>query len=216
MSNWVRSVGLKALWLAALLAGLTVAGVVQAEGLSGTTLVNAVRQGGYVLVMRHASSPQTPPTADAAEPGNTKLERQLDDTGRSTARAMGTATKALGIPIGQVWSSPTYRALETVRLAGLPAPTVADELGDAGQSMQAVSGSQSVWLSAAALLGDGDDVGPRQTAIFRGLHVAGAAELLGAFGQIPNPAIRATLVKLAKLIAKEEAVAVGGVSLVGA
>jgi phosphohistidine phosphatase SixA len=112
--------------------------------------VNALRQGGYVLVMRHASSPQTPPTAAAAEPGNTRLERQLDDAGRSSARAMGAAIKALGIPIGQVWSSPTYRARETARLAGLPAPTLADELGDAGQSMQATSATQSGWLRAKA------------------------------------------------------------------
>jgi hypothetical protein len=47
---------------------------------------------------------------------------------------MGKAIKTLGIPVGEVWSSPTYRALETVRLASLPNPTTAVELGDNGQS----------------------------------------------------------------------------------
>ena len=65
--------------------------------------------------------------------------------------------------------------------------------------------AHALGVPAAALLGEEDEVGPRQAAIFRGLHVAGAAELLEAFAQIPNPAVRATLVKLAKLIAKDEA-----------
>ena len=76
------------------------------------------------------------------------MERQLSDTGRSSARAMGRAIETLSIPIGEVWSSPTYRALETVRLAGLPNPTTAVELGDGGQSMQAISKGQTVWLQA--------------------------------------------------------------------
>jgi hypothetical protein len=61
---------------------------------------------------------------------------------------MGQAIKALNIPVGEVWSSPTYRALQTVRLAGLPSPKTAFELGDGGQSMQATSKGQAVWLLA--------------------------------------------------------------------
>ena len=139
---------LKGLRLIAILAGVLVTGTAQADTLSGTALVTALRQGGYVLVMRHTSSPPTPPTARSAEYDNTKLERQLDETGRSSTQAMGKAIKTLGIPVGEVWSSPTYRALETVRLASLPNPTTAVELGDGGQSMQAISKNQTVWLQA--------------------------------------------------------------------
>ena len=98
--------------------------------------------------MRHASSPPTPPTAASAEPSNIKLERQLDETGRSSALAMGEAITTLAIPIGEVWSSPTYRAQQTARLANLPVPAVAAELGDGEQSMQAIAKGQTVWLQA--------------------------------------------------------------------
>ena len=139
---------LKRLRLIAILVGMLVTGTAQADQLSGTALVTALRQGGYVLLMRHASSPTAPPDSGSAEPENTRLERQLDETGRSSAQAMGSAIKTLSIPVGEVWSSPTYRALETVRLASLPNPTTAVELGDGGQSMQAISKGQAVWLQA--------------------------------------------------------------------
>jgi phosphohistidine phosphatase SixA len=117
-----------------------------AQTLSGEALVNALRQGGYVLVMRHASSPREAPARQTANADNVKLERQLDDNGRATAIAMGKALRDLKIPIGDVLASPTYRALETIRLAELPRPRAQDELGDGGQSMQAVVDAQSAWL----------------------------------------------------------------------
>ncbi len=100
------------------------------EDLPGAALVRLLQQGGYVIVMRHARSPDTPPTADKADPENPGHQRQLDETGEETARAMGAAFKALHIPVGEVWSSPTYRALQTVQLADLPRPQTATEIGD--------------------------------------------------------------------------------------
>jgi hypothetical protein len=132
----------------AALYGLMALAGAHAQNLSGPALIQALQGGGYVLVMRHASSPPTPPTDAEALPDNRKRERQLDETGRLAASAVGAAIRSLNIPIGQVWSSPTYRALETVRLLGLPAPRTAAELGDGGQSMQAVGSDQSAWLKA--------------------------------------------------------------------
>jgi hypothetical protein len=137
--------------LIAILVGILVTATAQAEPLSGAALVMALRQGGYVLLMRHASSPPAPPAPGSAEPDNTRLERQLDETGRTAAQAMGRAIKALNIPVGEVWSSPTYRALETARLASLPDPMPAAELGDGGQSKQAISKGQAAWLQAKAV-----------------------------------------------------------------
>ena len=137
--------------LIAILVGILVTATAQAEPLSGAALVTALRQGGYVLLMRHASSPPAPPAPGSAEPDNTRLERQLDETGRTAAQAMGRAIKVLNIPVGEVWSSPTYRALETARLASLPDPMPAAELGDGGQSMQAISKGQAAWLQAKAV-----------------------------------------------------------------
>lgn len=121
-----------------------------ADPLAGAALVKALQGGGYVLVVRHASSPQTPPSAAEADPGNLGHERQLDEAGRRAASAMGTAILALRLPIGEVWSSPAYRALQTVRLAGLPAPRTAPELGDGGQSMQTASEDRAAWLRKQA------------------------------------------------------------------
>jgi phosphohistidine phosphatase SixA len=110
---------------------------VLAAPLSGQALVSALQHGGYVIVMRHARSPVALPDAKTAEPDNTAHERQLDAAGKDSARAMGEALKALHIPIGEVWSSPTYRARETLSFASLPAPETAAPLGDAGENMQA-------------------------------------------------------------------------------
>jgi phosphohistidine phosphatase SixA len=124
-----------------------VSGGANAETLSGASLVEHLRHGGYVLLMRHASSPTSLPDKRSADFYNTNLERQLDVKGRSSAIAMGNALKRLGVPIGTVLSSPTYRALETVRLASLGSARTYVELGDGGQSMvaSAVTG-QAAWL----------------------------------------------------------------------
>lgn len=111
-------------------------------------LTASLLAGGLVIVMRHASSPGTPPTSETARPGNTGLERQLDAAGEAGSTAMGDALRALKIPIGEVLSSPTFRARETVRAARLPNVEIIDALGDNGQSMQGVTEAQAAWLRA--------------------------------------------------------------------
>ncbi len=121
--------------LAAAAAGM-VSGGAGAQSLSGSDLVNALRQGGYVFVMRHANSPQTRPDATTVAPGNTRLERQLNENGHKTAQAMGEALKALRIPVGDVLSSPTFRTLETVRDVGLGSAKTSNDLGDGSQGYE--------------------------------------------------------------------------------
>jgi len=128
---------------------MALVGVQDAPLLSGMALVNALRSGGYVIVMRHASSPRETPDKQTANPDNIKLERQLDAAGRTAATAMGLAVSDLKIPVGEVLTSPTYRARETVRLAKLPNPQPHEELGDGGQSMQGASDAQAAWLRNA-------------------------------------------------------------------
>ena len=130
-------------WSAAL---LIVASTAYAQMLSRADLVSALRTGGHVIVMRHASSPRQTPDAQTAAADNVTRERQLDEAGRTSATAVGEALRRLKIPVGQVLTSPTYRARETVRFAQLPAATASEELGDGGQSMQAAAGKQGEWL----------------------------------------------------------------------
>jgi phosphohistidine phosphatase SixA len=122
------------------------AGAAHAQSLQGEALVKALRQGGYIIVMRHTSSPRDAPDKQNANADNTKPERQLDEEGRTTATAMGKALRELKIPIGDVFTSPTYRALETVKYAQFGKPQSYVELGDNGQSMQGGTEAQAVWL----------------------------------------------------------------------
>jgi phosphohistidine phosphatase SixA len=113
--------------------------------------VAALRSGGYVLVMRHAHSPRELPDAASAHRDNVALERQLDAEGRAAAETMGVAIRALEIPIGQILTSPTFRALETVRALGLGDARSIEELGDGGNNMQPdAEGKRSAWLRAKA------------------------------------------------------------------
>lgn len=125
---------------------LWMAGTAQSQPADREALIKALRQGGCMIVMRHTSSPREAPSKQAANPDNLKPERQLDETGRTTAIAMGKALRDLKIPIGEVLSSPTYRALETVKYAQLGKPQAVPELGDNGQSMQGGTAAQATWL----------------------------------------------------------------------
>lgn len=120
-----------------------------AQTLSGASLANALRQGGYVLVIRHANSPAQPPAKELADPENVKLERQLDSAGRDAARGLGEAMKALHIPIGDVLSSPAYRALQTVQLASLGKARTFAELDEGAAGMASNADAARVaWLKA--------------------------------------------------------------------
>ena len=125
---------------------LVLSGTANAQQLQGDALVKALRRGGYVIVMRHASSPPDAPGKAAANPDNVKPERQLDPEGRASAAAMGKALRDLKIPIGRVLTSPTYRALETIRYAQFGNPEAFPELGDNGQSMSGGTEAQATWL----------------------------------------------------------------------
>jgi phosphohistidine phosphatase SixA len=119
-----------------------------AEALVPADVLRQMRAGGCVLLMRHARSPRESPTRAEARPDNHALERQLDAEGRAGAAAMGDALRRLGIATGTVLTSPAYRAVETVRLAGLMSYTAVEPLGDGGQSMQPVTEAQAAWLRA--------------------------------------------------------------------
>lgn len=57
---------------------------------------------------------------------------------------MGAALKRLRVPVNEVLSSPTYRALETARLIDAGKPSPVDELGNEG--MKAADKAGAAWL----------------------------------------------------------------------
>jgi phosphohistidine phosphatase SixA len=123
---------------------------VAAGMLTAPSLEKELRSGGFVLLMRHARSPDALPTASAVESDNPTRERQLDAEGIASARELGQALRKLAIPIGQIYSSPAYRAQETIRLAGLHAPQIAMQLAEGPNGMQGNAGMTQVrWLRVA-------------------------------------------------------------------
>jgi phosphohistidine phosphatase SixA len=80
------------------------------------SLVAQLRQGGYVLYIRHAAteSAQDDPTPDLNDPGT---QRNLSAEGRAEAREIGQAVRRLGIPVGTVLVSPYDRTRETAEIA---------------------------------------------------------------------------------------------------
>jgi phosphohistidine phosphatase SixA len=121
-----------------------------AAPLSGPQLIERLRAGGCVLVMRHARSPEAAPDAGFANADNPDRERQLDGAGEADARAFGAAVRALHVPIGPIYSSPTYRARETVRLARLGDPQVIEQLSEGKHGMSGTAErSDTEWLRRA-------------------------------------------------------------------
>jgi phosphohistidine phosphatase SixA len=137
------------LW--ALLVFLAILGVAHGQAPSKSQLLTDLRHGGYVILMRHASSPREPPDAAHVNADNPTDERQLDPAGIASARAMGKALRRMRIPIGEVLASPTYRALQTVKFAQLGTAASYPELGDGGSSMQEDrNASRAMWIKSRA------------------------------------------------------------------
>ena len=127
---------------------LTAVAATAAQALPKDELISRLRQGGYVLVMRHASSPREAPSKTSRTPTTRNWSVSWTTLDAEGATLMGEAIRALRIPIGIVLTSPTYRAMETARLARLDSPTAVNELGDGGQSMQGTTEAQAAWLGA--------------------------------------------------------------------
>jgi len=85
--------------------------------LEGPDLVEALREGGLVILMRHMSTDSFVPEAGAHDDRDCASQRNLDERGRQEARDVGAAFESLGIPVGLVLTSPYCRCVETGKLA---------------------------------------------------------------------------------------------------
>src|SRR5437016_12623427 len=88
----------------------------EAPRLSGLELVQALRQGGSIILIRHPTTEHTQADTDPWHLDNIQAQRQLSDKGRAQAQGIGQALKALGIPIGRVVTSKFYRAIVAAKL----------------------------------------------------------------------------------------------------
>jgi hypothetical protein len=99
---------------------------------SHLTLIEELRKGGFVLYMRHATTGRITEQCGVSN---------LTTAGEEQAKLIGAAIRALTIPIGEIWSSPACRALDTARLVDLRDVSVTDDLAQVatapGQNLEA-------------------------------------------------------------------------------
>lgn len=88
---------------------------------TGVPELDALREGGFVVFVRHPETDASPVSADAdghlANLEDCSLQRNLTDAGRDDARSLGAGVRSLGIPVGGVFASPYCRTGESAELA---------------------------------------------------------------------------------------------------
>jgi hypothetical protein len=77
-------------------------------------LLAALRTGGFNLFFRHSLTQRA---SQADSPTSCPTQRNLSEAGRKAALDIGAAIRELGIPIGEVLSSPYCRCIDTATLA---------------------------------------------------------------------------------------------------
>jgi phosphohistidine phosphatase SixA len=96
--------------------------------LQADSLLQALKQGGYTILLRHARTdrsymddPRTAPLDDR------RKQRNLSDAGVADAKAIGFVMRSAQIPVAEIVSSPMFRAKETAQMA-FGEPTLSKEL----------------------------------------------------------------------------------------
>src|SRR5215471_3402934 len=88
-----------------------------AAELKGEALFAALKQGDYIIYLRHAASNTSQNDADPIDVKDCATQRNLSEDGRTMAKEIGAAFKALSIGVDKVLSSPYCRTKDTAILA---------------------------------------------------------------------------------------------------
>jgi phosphohistidine phosphatase SixA len=94
--------------------------------------INALRQGGHVIVFRHGATFSDQADTDPLNPANVAKQRQLNDEGRALAKSIGESMRKLGIPVGQVQTSMFQRAIDTGTLLGFGEVKASPDITEGG------------------------------------------------------------------------------------
>jgi broad specificity phosphatase PhoE len=120
-----------------LLAALALAGCAQMQepqqAQEGLAVVKLLQAGGYVVVFRHGATNRDQADTDPLNLDNVAKQRQLSERGRQVARDVGAAFKTLQIPLGGVYTSRFYRAVETGRLVSGKDVIATADVSEGGQ-----------------------------------------------------------------------------------
>ncbi len=94
--------------------------------------VAALRDGGYVIILRHGATYSDQADTNPLDPKDTAHQRQLNDAGRAAAKSMGDALRTLKVPVGKVQTSQFQRAVETGTLLGFGEVSPTADLAEGG------------------------------------------------------------------------------------
>ncbi|MBU8537791.1 histidine phosphatase family protein [Roseomonas tokyonensis] len=86
-----------------------------AQGEAAAALLSALRAGGVVVVLRHGITDRS--QADTGRLEDRAGQRNLSEAGRAQSRRLGQSFAARGIRLGEVRTSPVFRARDTAELA---------------------------------------------------------------------------------------------------
>jgi phosphohistidine phosphatase SixA len=100
-------------WIVSLLVAFAASAAAQPDA----SLAERLREGGYVLFLRHTSTDFSQNDAKMSSFEDCGNQRNLTDKGRAEARMIGEHVQRLRIPIARVLASPFCRTMETARLA---------------------------------------------------------------------------------------------------
>jgi len=153
----------------------------QAQRLSGMDLVHALQEGGYVLVVRNASSRQEPPEEERDRaPANLHGEREIDEYGQGQMSVLGYAFRELDIPVGHSLTSPAYRSRQSAKYFGFGEPVVDDRLAESADASWLARrvgeapppGQNTVIMTHGALIAkafgrDARDIGTAEMLVYR-------------------------------------------------
>lgn len=95
-------------------------------------LLALLKQGNYVIVFRHGATDDSQKDIYPFKFDDMKAQRQLSEKGRETARQIGAALKAQGVPVGDVYTSRLNRAVETGQILSGKEVRAVDVLTDSG------------------------------------------------------------------------------------
>ena len=84
--------------------------------LSAPELIKALQSGGHIIYMRHSATDHTQKDMDRHNLDDCSQQRNLSSTGRNQAKKIGLAIRKLGIPVGEILSSPYCRCKDTAQL----------------------------------------------------------------------------------------------------
>jgi len=96
---------------------LPLSAIAQEAAMEPQKLAALLKEGGYVILIRHAAGDATQKDAENLLFNDCKTQRNLSRQGRIDARSIGQGFDSFQIPVSTVFSSPYCRAMDTGRFA---------------------------------------------------------------------------------------------------